>query len=336
NAAPLKTSAMRRRLRSRDVLQTVAKSSRHSSSAEGAPEPFHTSTSSQKLNGSTDLRLNASRLEVLSFTLDPKFLPTNDDEDSYKEFIRQAQVLLIGTTHGDKGCAADVRRAIRRIRPDTVVVELCNNTMGNLYCDKSELHAAFEECHNVPGCRVVLGDRDMRITDKRAWNVIGAGEMCRIAKDMVWIMLADGRRLFSALSVLFFQYDMAKQRAAYDALDHIAAEVLPEWWKAVVTERDLYMTHVLHNELESLTKKKFLAAKAEGSSVCPEPLRLVAIVGMSHIDGIKANWDKRVGAEAIEELLTIPRDKWSKWIVVVAVVLYAIAVIAFNAYLRFF
>ncbi|KAH7680356.1 TraB family protein, partial [Aphelenchoides avenae] len=253
--------------------------------------------------GSTDLRLNASRLEVLNFNLDPKFTPANADEDSYKEFIRQAQVFLIGITHDDKDCAADVRRAIRRIQPDTVVVELCDHTMEHLYCDKSEFQAAFEECNNLPHGRIVLGDRDYHITEKRAWNVIGAGEMCRMAKDVLWLILTDSRRLFSALSGQF-SHDEAKQRAAYDALDPICAKVLPEWCKATMTERDLYMTHVLHNELESLTKKKFLATKAEGSSVCPEPVRLVAVVGRDHIDGIKANWGKRVDAEVIDELLT--------------------------------
>ncbi|KAH7719407.1 TraB family protein [Aphelenchoides avenae] len=326
---------MWRQFHRENVLSTLAKSPRYHSSAEDALEPFNTSTSIAELNGSTDIGLNASQLEMLNLTFDPQFLPTNaNDEGSYREFFRQGRVYLVGIWHGDKDCVADVRRAMRLIRPDAVMVELCARRDGNLYVedDLNEFRAAFEECENLPDCRLVLGDRDYRVTDKRVWNVIGFLEICRIAKDVLWLLLTDTRRLLFASCGAVFQNDEAKQRAADDALDQIYAEVLPEWFKATITERDLYMTHVLHNELESLTQDKFSAPKNEGSSVCMEPVRVVAIVGRDRIDGIKAIWGKRVDAEAIEELLTIPRNKWSKWIPVVAIVLLAIVVTAFAVY----
>ncbi|KAH7691398.1 hypothetical protein AAVH_40087, partial [Aphelenchoides avenae] len=67
------------------------------------------------------------------------------------------------------------------------------------------------------------------------------------------------------------------------------------------------MTHVLHDWLESLTQEKFRAARRKSSAdvhVDPEPVQIVAIVGKAHVNGIKANWGKRVEAEVIEELMT--------------------------------
>lgn len=73
-----------------------------------------------------------------------------------------------------------------------------------------------------------------------------------------------------------------------------------------MTERDVYMTHVLHDALESLTQKKFDAARRKNSTYVqydPQPVRIVAVIGEDHMDGIKANWGKRVDAAVIEELM---------------------------------
>ncbi|KAH7671597.1 hypothetical protein AAVH_42603, partial [Aphelenchoides avenae] len=68
---------------------------------DDAAEPFNTSNSSQQ--GSTALRLNASRLEVLNVTFDAQPLPSNSgNEDSYQEFFRRAQVYVLGVSHRNK------------------------------------------------------------------------------------------------------------------------------------------------------------------------------------------------------------------------------------------
>ncbi|KAH7719405.1 TraB family protein, partial [Aphelenchoides avenae] len=131
--------------------------------------------------------------------------------------------------------------------------------------------------------------------------------------------------------------DKRKQRAHEVAVNQLFAEVFPEWWRANMTERDVYMTHVLHDALESLTQKKFDAARRKNSTYVqydPQPVRIVAVIGEDHMDGIKANWGKRVDAAVIEELMRIPTNKW---IPVAASALVACVVVIFftTTYLAF-
>ncbi|KAH7662409.1 TraB family protein, partial [Aphelenchoides avenae] len=204
--------------------------------------------------------------------------------------------------------AADVRRAIRRVRPDTVMVELCANREIILHVDNadylSEFRAARLECDNLPDCPIVLGDLDIRITEKEA-RAMRLGDICRLAKDIAWPLLTAAPRWLLALCGRFAHDDEAKQRAFKVALSKTSGDVFLEWWKAYIDDRDVYMTNMLHEQLEALTKKKFGAARLESSTEVqhdPEPVRIVAVVGKAHVDGIKTKWGKRVEAEAIEEL----------------------------------
>ncbi|KAH7694830.1 TraB family protein, partial [Aphelenchoides avenae] len=304
------------RLLRKNAVLALATSLRYRSSDEDAPKPRrYTSHSSQKLNGSAALCLDASRLEVLNVNFDSQWVPSSldvEDEDGYQEFFQQGQVYLIGVSHRDEDCVADVRRAIQWIRPDGVMVELCTHREDHLHDDddgddECENRAAFEECMDLPDCRFVHGDRCLCITDKRAWNVIGADEICRIAKNIVRLMLrGEARHVLDAVSHIFtcefkVVHDEATEQRVYEAtINQLIAEVFPEWWKAIMTERDLYMTHVLDDGLERLTQEKFLAAGPGG----PEHVRIVAIVGYEHVDGIKANWGKVdwVDEEVFKEL----------------------------------
>ncbi|KAH7719408.1 TraB family protein [Aphelenchoides avenae] len=302
------------RLLRKNAVLALATSLRYHSSDEDASTPCYTSHSSQKQNGSAALCLDASRLEVLNVNFDSQWVPSSldvEDEDGYQEFFQQGQVYLIGVSHRDEDCVADVRRAIQWIRPDGVMVELCTHREDHLHDDddddQCEFRAAFEECDNLPDCYFVRGDRCHRTTDKRAWNVIGADEIFRIAKDIVRLMLGgEARHVLDAVSHIFtckfkkVHDDEAEQRAYEVSVNQLIAEVFPEWWKANMTERDLYMTHVLDDGLERLTQEKYLAAGPGG----PEPVRIVAVVGEDHVDGIRANWGKVdwVDEEVIKEL----------------------------------
>ncbi|KAH7719406.1 traB domain-containing protein-like protein [Aphelenchoides avenae] len=210
---------------------------------------------------------------------------------------------------------ADVRRAMQWFRPDAVVAEVCIHREDGLHDDDDEdddpceFRAALEESQDLPDCRFVPGDRCHRVTDKRAWNVIGTGEICRIAKHIARLMLrGEARRVFDSISEVFtgtYDYaddiyeDQAKRRAYDVCVDSLIREIFPEWWKAVMTERDLYMTHMLHEELEWL-----IAARYEDVNTDLQPVRIVAVVGRAHVDGIKTNWGKVnwVDDEVIDEL----------------------------------
>ncbi|KAH7706347.1 TraB family protein [Aphelenchoides avenae] len=329
-----------KRKRPDDIAETREQPSRNDSSAEDALERFSASNSAQKLNASTDTCLTNSRLEVLNVTFGAKFMPENDGEvDRYEEFFRQGQVFLIGTTHGDKDCAADVRRAIRRIRPDTVVVELCASREWNLHVDDagSEFRAARLECDNLPDCPIVLGDLDCRITEKRA-SAIRFGEIYSIAKDIAWPLLAAVPPWLLALCGRASHNDEAKQRAFKVALRKTSEEVFLEWYKAYIDDRGLYMTNVLHEHLESLALKRFDAAWLKNSADLLhdlEPVRIVAIVGKVHVDRIKSLWPTRYHPDLIEGLSRVPRSTWIP-LMANALLLLAIVAIAFTLYTAVF
>ncbi|KAH7719409.1 hypothetical protein AAVH_13082 [Aphelenchoides avenae] len=96
------------------------------------------------------------------------------------------------------------------------------------------------------------------------------------------------------------------------------------------------MIAVLHDELECMSTEKFRAARRKSSPYVrhdPVPVRIVAVVGATHVAGIKRNWGERAGPELINELLRTPRTKWYP---AVASALIAIVAIAFALYLAVF
>ncbi|KAH7706349.1 TraB family protein [Aphelenchoides avenae] len=329
-----------KRKRPDGIGESREQSSRTDTSAEDAHEPFSASNSGQKLNAFTDICLTNSRLEVLNVTFEAHFEPQNVDErDRYEEFFRQGQVFLIGTSHGNEDCAADVRRAIRRIRPDAVVVELCASREWNLHVDDagSEFRAARLECDNLPDCSIVLGGLDFRITEKRA-SAIRFGEVYSIAKDIAWPLLAAAPRWILALCGQVAHDDEAKQRSVKVALSKTSEEVFLEWYKAYIDDRDLYMTNVLHEQLEALAWKKFDAARLQSSADVQqdlEPVRIVAVVGKAHVDRIQSLWRTRYHPDLIKGLSRVPRSTWIP-LMANALLLLAIVAIAFTLYTAVF
>uniref|UniRef100_M4DFY2 TraB family protein n=1 Tax=Brassica campestris TaxID=3711 RepID=M4DFY2_BRACM len=171
---------------------------------------------------------------------------------------------------------------------EVVFLELCCRRMSALQSQTvkisikdvdvygDEFRVAYEEALKYGG-KVVLGDRHQEITFKRTW-----------AKMPLWLKV---KCIFFTLFVAFFlpsaQVD-GKELEEMDSLDTTTqmSKDYPSVMDTFVHERDQYMSYAL------------LSVASERSSV-------VAVVGSSHIDGIKKNWKQPI---SIKDLMEIPES----------------------------
>lgn len=227
-------------------------------------------------------------------------------------------ILLVGTAHISQQSTDLVREVIEGEQPDTVCIELdekrfqalsrkqhwedldlkqvirskqLSTLLVNLilasYQKKlggqlgvmpgTELLTAARvaEQHQI---RMVLCDRDVRITLRRAWHATSLWKKCTL--------------LSTLFTSLFDTTELDEQKLAelrrQDVLSELINEigqVMPEAKKALIDERDIYMA------------EKIKAAPGK---------RLVAVVGAGHLEGIRRVITEDHSAE-IEEIETIPR-----------------------------
>ncbi|XP_048613738.1 traB domain-containing protein-like [Brassica napus] len=225
-------------------------------------------------------------------------------------------VYLIGTDHASKESCRQVQAIISILKPEVVFLELCCRRMSALQSQTTptptmsdmiknwkqrenmfeifielilakisikdvdvygdEFRVAYEEALKYGG-KVVLGDRHQEITFKRTW-----------AKMPLWLKV---KCIYFTLFVAFFlpsaQVD-GKELEEMDSLDTTTqmSKDYPSVMDTFVHERDQYMSYAL------------LSVASERSSV-------VAVVGSSHIDGIKKKWKQPI---SMKDLMEIPES----------------------------
>ena len=223
-------------------------------------------------------------------------------------------VYLVGTAHVSPASAALVDRVIREQRPDTVCIELCNSRYetltnperwketdlysvirdGRAYVLMAQLAlSAFqrklarefkirpgEEMHRAmkaaaaTGAEVVLADREIRTTLKRAWAGAGFGAMVR----MVWSLVVS---LFDRQTVTAEEVEKLKGNDELAVMLEEFSGALPGVKTALIDERDQYLA------------AKIREAPGE---------RVVAVVGAGHVPGIKRMYSDEIDLETLETL----------------------------------
>jgi pheromone shutdown-related protein TraB len=248
------------------------------------------------------------------------------------------EIYLVGTAHVSRHSAELVEDVIRRYQPDTVVVELDEPRYqslknpdrwketdifkvikdGKSYVLMAQLAlAGFQKklgknldvkpgeemmraitVAEELGSEVVLADRDVKITLKRAWGRAG-----------LWTML---RIFFAMISALFSSEEMSEEDIeklkSSDALDTMVAQFsnyLPGVKEALVDERDQYL--------------------AEKTNLAPGK-RIVSIVGAAHAPGFRESFGKDIDLERLEELPPPKRSlqalTWGVPVLIFALVAY--------------
>ncbi|KAH7727355.1 hypothetical protein AAVH_05015 [Aphelenchoides avenae] len=200
-------------------------------------------------------------LVVLPCAFEPTTIPENTDPELYKQYFRRCEVYLIGTAHRDTKCNTDVQTAIRKLRPDGIFLEQPDTEGGR---------------------RAVLIDfgwqDEFRIAYKEA-------KALKIPKNRVVLARYSGHD------------DEFKQFLTANVDSRFRSEK-PALYKALVTERDLFMTHGLMKMMNEVAATEYISTQRKGKAV-----RLIAVVGAGHLRGIVSNWGRHISDGKIESLL---------------------------------
>lgn len=230
-------------------------------------------------------------------------------------------VHLLGTSHVSETSATEVRELIRVVRPDVVVLELCESRRSLMYprprappptfaqmvrsirggvpawgvlygwtmakvgeelgVTPGDEFRAAREVAERQGARLVLGDRPVRVTLARTWRALSTWERVRFA----WLLLVSGVDVLSADQLRKHIDALSDSDVVTEALREMADE-FPSMMRPLIDERDEYMVATLR-----------------GAAAGPGVRDVVAVVGRGHCDGIEARWnDARIDPVELERM----------------------------------
>lgn len=211
-------------------------------------------------------------------------------------------ILLVGTAHVSPESVTEVRKAIEDFRPDVVAVELCerrfktikdkkaweNTPVTKLLSDRnayvfiaqsflaayqrrlgakfgaepgSEMLEAIKAAEEK-GINVMLADRDITITLKRAWKKMSLREKWRIVWTMLQLPFIDYEEEMKEVDLK----ELMKEDALTSMMNELR-ELAPNVTEVLIFERDTYLARNI----------------VEGS----RGKRVLAVVGAGHLKGVK-------------------------------------------------
>jgi pheromone shutdown-related protein TraB len=231
-------------------------------------------------------------------------------------------IYLVGTAHVSQQSVDDVQQTIAMVEPDTVCVELCPARYQSLsqpeawrqmdiYKVIRQGKAAFllmqlvlqsmyrrigDQLGVQPGAEMlaavqwaqeqgknlVLVDRDVQVTLKRAWGFMGVWDRMRFFAHLVW-------SIFDDTEVDATQIERLKEADALTSAMAELAEGFPEIKTRIIDERDVYLAEKIR--------------QAPGD-------RVVAVVGAGHVPGILAHIHQAHDVRPLEELP--PASLWGR------------------------
>ncbi|OQR68797.1 hypothetical protein BIW11_12670 [Tropilaelaps mercedesae] len=237
-------------------------------------------------------------------------------------------VYLVGTAHFSRESQNDVRRVIRKVRPQCVMVELCEKRMHILTLDEKLL---FSEASHLSTRTIWQTIRKMGLLQGSMFllmmqlsarmasklNMAPGGEFriayqeaqrlqnCRvfladrqlnITLWRTWANLGVWQRLHIIWNLLTPNADISiedvERCKEMDMLGQLLGELCddyPEISRVILTERDAYLCRSLHNI----------------AMTSPAPTSIVAVVGIGHQRGIEKNWPCAEEID-LQELSVVP------------------------------
>ncbi len=145
-----------------------------------------------------------------------------------------------------------------------------------------EFRVAYNEAMLIPGCKVILGDMPVKLTLSRGFNSLPWYRKLKLA----WCFLTTDHKITKE------EIEELKKKDMLDALMEEFGATFPEFKTVLIDERNMFLTNSLRGAFQPVPNE-FVA----GGFV---PARVVGVVGMGHLNGIKANWNREFD---IKELL---------------------------------
>ncbi|CAF0727149.1 unnamed protein product [Adineta steineri] len=137
-----------------------------------------------------------------------------------------------------------------------------------------EFRTAFREAQKVVGCNVVLGDRPVGITLKRAINSLSTWKKIRLA----WSLLTSKDKITN---------EDVEKCMEHDMLEKLLLEMsdeYPELSRVFVSERDQYLSYSLRKCAQQIP--------IETNQTGFVPATVVGVVGIGHVQGIIKQWNQ--------------------------------------------
>lgn len=247
--------------------------------------------------------------------------------------------IIIGTAHVSKHSVLDVERTLEAERPDTVAIELCRPryesilnsdrlqemniftvlrqgkgtlVLANLLLasfqkrigDKLGIRPGAEmiraaEIAREQGHELVLADRDVQATLKRAWAGLGLWQRARLISSVFGGMFSD-------TEIQAEELEKMKRGDVLTSLLQEMGQTFPTLMQVLIHERDLYLMDSIRS--------------APGDKV-------VAVVGAGHVPGIRAHWGETVDRRALEQIpspgYVFTLLKWLLPALLIATMIYA-------------
>jgi len=239
------------------------------------------------------------------------------------------RIILVGTAHVSDKSVTEVNEVIEREKPDIVAVELCKARYDALkgkeevkevnvkellsgnkfyqflmhwllaYVQKkfgkeqgvkpgAEMLSAIENAEKT-NAHIALIDRDIQITLARFWNKMSIFEKLKLFWSLLGAMFSDTEDI-----------DMDKITD-----EDVVSQLVSELRKIAPTAGS-----VLLDERNAIMAKNLLDISREG--------KVVAVVGAGHREGIQKYLDAPDSIPPIEELMAIPKKRFS-WFKAVAI-----------------
>lgn len=231
-------------------------------------------------------------------------------------------IVLVGTAHVSRESAALVEEVIDEEKPDTVCVELCNSRYETIKqkenWEKTDIFKIIKEKRTSQllaqllmasfqkklaekfgikpgeemlrainkaeemGAKVVLADRDIRITMSRTWRLMKFFSKIRLLGE---ILLS----IFYSEDITEEEIENLKEHDALELALKTFGKKVPEVKTTLIDERDLYLAHSI--------------SQAPGS-------RIVAVVGAGHVPGILKHLGDDIDLSPIMRIP--PKSMWGR------------------------
>lgn len=231
----------------------------------------------------------------------------------------ETEFYILGTAHVSKTSCEEAARLIQEVKPDIVMLELCIERQPILSVEKLRqisLLEVLEEIHSgkatpfqafyswllgkvgqdlevIPGeefrvatreakevgAAIVLGDRPLNITAARLWASLSRWAKFKITMSLLWTGVASSLKTEDLRS----EVERLKDSDVFTEAIKEFESYYPGISKPLITERDLYMTHILRR----------IAGSAD---------TVVGVVGAGHLEGIRAHWDAEIDVAALLEM----------------------------------
>ncbi len=254
------------------------------------------------------------------------------------DFENGKKLYLVGTAHVSQQSTELVSRIINDIKPDTICVELDEQrhkamTQKSAYEDidileiikKGQLFffigqfllASYQKkisqkTGSKPGtefqkanelavetnAKLVLADRNIGVTLKRAWRLTSLG---RKFKTFFSLMFAED-------AVTEKDIEELKHSDAIDEMIKAFAKELPDAKRVLIDERDIFLSHSIQKNLGTVT---------------------VAVVGAGHIPGILVHLERDIPDSERDEINFVPEagfvEKLLPWVIPAIIVAIFVA-----------